>query len=443
VRRARWGVVLIVLVAIAAGIYLLVERIPRSTLTTGPTPPSAEEAEYVQRLADCVACHSVPNGAPFAGGLKMGTPMGALYSTNITPDGPTGIGSYSLADFDIAVRRGVAKDGHRLYPAMPFPSYAKLSDDDVRKLYGFFMHTVSPVQQANRAPEIAFPLNQRWLLAFWDVLFAPEGTYQAKPDHDAAWNRGAYLVQGAGHCGSCHTPRGWAFNETALDESSRNYVAGALLDGWYASDLRADPALGLGRWSEEDIVNFLRIGHNAHATVYGSMLDAFNNSTQFMTSDDLAAVAHYLKSLAPADTSSPGYTYDEHARLALDSGDLSAQGAGLFLNQCSFCHGRDGEGHGDLLPPLAGNAAALEHDPASIINIILNGAGRIVVNGVADSYRMTPFRILLSDSQIADIATFVRASWGNKNSAVSARQVHDLREATDPTSDHVIVLRLR
>ena len=164
-----------------------------------------ERGEYLTRAADCLVCHTAKDGAPFAGGRAFVLPFGVLYSTNITPDGPTGIGSYSLADFDVAVRRGVAKDGHRLYPAMPFPSYAKLSDDDVRKLYGFFMHTVSPAQQPNRAPEIAFPLNQRWLLAFWDVLFAPEGTYQAKPDHDEAWNRGAYLVQV--HCSMVGTHR--------------------------------------------------------------------------------------------------------------------------------------------------------------------------------------------------------------------------------------------
>jgi len=202
--------------------------------------------------------------------------------------------------------------------------------------------------------------------------------------------------------------------------------------------------LGLGRWSEHDIVNLLKVGHNAHATVYGSMLDAFNNSTQFMTDEDLTAIAHYLKSLdAGAGSGEPGYTYNNQAQLALDNGDLRAPGAGLYLNQCSACHGRDGLGHGDLLPPLAGNPAALEHDPSSMINIVLNGAGRIVVGGVPDSYRMTPFRVLLSDQEIADIATFVRSSWGNHGPVVTASEVRELRNATDPTSDHVIVLRLR
>lgn len=442
--RGLWVGGAVVVVALAVGATVVVERKPQSPLTAAAIPGVAADGEYLQRLADCVACHSVPDGAPFAGGLKMGTPLGALYSTNITPDVATGIGSYSLADFDLAVRHGVARDGHRLYPAMPYPSYAKLTDNDLRKLYDFFMHTVRPVSQLNRPPEIAFPLNHRPLMAFWNAAFLHEGSYQDKPEHDQAWNRGAYIVQGPGHCGSCHTPRGLAFNETALDESSAHYVAGALLDGWYASKLRGDPVLGLGRWSEQDIVNLLKSGHNAHATVYGSMLDAFNNSTQFMTDDDLFAIAHYLKSLdADESSGTPGYTYNDHAQLALDKGDLSAPGAGLYLNQCSACHGRDGMGHGDLLPPLAGNPAALEADPSSMINIMLNGAGRIVVHGVPDSYRMTPFRVLLSDEQIADIATFVRSSWGNTGRAVTASEVRELRGATDPTSDHVIVLRLR
>lgn len=438
-----WAGGALAIVAIAAAVTLYVHRIPRSPFAAelGAAPTASPDGEYAARLADCVACHSTAAGEPFAGGLKMGTPLGALYSTNITPDPDTGIGRYSLADFDNAVRRGVAKDGHRLYPAMPYPSYAKLTDDDVRVLYGYFMSTVKPVRRTNQPPEIHFPLDQRWTLALWDGLFLTNDPYRPKLGFGAAWNRGAYLVQGFGHCGACHTERGLAFNEKALDERSDKYLGGALLDAWYASDLRGDGRLGLGEWTEQDITQFLKSGHNRHATVYGSMLDAFNNSTQFMTDIDLAAIATYLKSLGGGDATA--FIYDERARDALDRGDLSARGAAKYLNQCSSCHGLDGKGRGDLLPPLAGNASVLERNPASLINIMLNGAGRIVVNGVPDSYRMTPFRELLSDEEIADIATFIRSSWGNGAGAVRALQVHDLRGATDPSSDHVIVLRLR
>jgi mono/diheme cytochrome c family protein len=256
--------------------------------------------EYVARLSDCVACHSVPDGAPFAGGLEMATPLGAIHATNVTPDPETGIGRYSLADFDRAVRHGVAPGGRRLYPAMPYPSYAKLSDDDVRALYAFFMKGVAPVKQVNIPSDIPWPLNLRWPIALWNGVFTDTGPYVEKQAQDALWNRGAYIVQGAGHCGSCHTPRGVAFNEKGLDESATPFLAGALLDGWYAPSLRNDHNTGLGRWSEPDIVRFLKTGRNRHAVVFGSMTEAFNNSTQFMSDDDLAAIARYLKSL-PGD----------------------------------------------------------------------------------------------------------------------------------------------
>jgi alcohol dehydrogenase (quinone), cytochrome c subunit len=443
-RSRSWligGAVLIVAVAVVA---VYVNHTPRSPFegAANGQPVSSPDNEYVARLADCVACHSVPEGKPFAGGLKMGTPMGALYSTNITPDPDTGIGRYTLADFDNAVRRGVARDGHRLYPAMPYPSYSKLTDDDVRKLYSYFMLNVAPVNQRNLAPEIGFPLNQRWGLALWNGVFANDEPFVANDEQDAVWNRGAYLVQGPGHCGACHTERGFAFNEKAFDEGSDKFLAGALLDAWYASNLRGDSVLGLGQWTEQDVVQYLKVGRNAHGTVYGSMLDAFNNSTQFMSDADLTAIARYLKSL-PATGDDIGYEYDAASQTALDSGDLSARGAKVYMSQCSTCHGRDGKGHGDLLPPLSGNAGVLQRDPTSVLNIILNGAGRLVVNGVPDSYRMTPFRVLLNDQQIADVATFIRGSWGNTAAEVDVAQVRELRSATDPSSDHVIVLRLR
>jgi mono/diheme cytochrome c family protein len=430
------------MVAVAAYVH----HVPRGPFDGAPSASTesafSSDGEYVARLADCVACHSTPGSEPFVGGLKMGTPMGVLYSTNITPDPDTGIGRYTLAEFDNAVRRGVARDGHRLYPAMPYPSYVALTDEDVRKLYGYFMFAVRPAHQRNQSPEIGFPFNQRWGLTLWNGIFASGRPYYEKKDHDVVWNRGAYLVQGLGHCGACHTERGWAFNEKARDERSSKFLGGGLLDGWYASNLRGDPILGLGRWTEAEIVQFFRFGRNAHATVFGSMLDAYNNSMQFMTDADSTAVARYLKSL-PGNADDPNYVFSPATQQALDRGDLRARGASLYLKQCSTCHGQDGKGRGDLLPPLAGNASVLEREPASLLNIILNGAGRIVVNGVPDSYRMTPFRLLLSDEEIADVATFIRSSWGNPAAAVQASQVKELREATDPSSDHVIVLRLR
>src|SRR6202012_605521 len=211
-----------------------------SSATVSQAAAPMSKGEYTARAGDCVACHSVPGGKAFAGGLKMGSPVGNIYSTNITPDKDTGIGNYSYEDFERAVRHGVAKDGHHLYPAMPYPSYAKLTDDDVRTLYDYFMKEVPAVHQANMPNEIPWYLSFRWPLAIWNVIFTSSGSYVAQSNHDAQWNRGAYLVESLEHCGACHPPRGLAFQEKALDGSSDTYLAGANRDGWSAANLRGD-----------------------------------------------------------------------------------------------------------------------------------------------------------------------------------------------------------
>lgn len=403
-------------------------------------PALVSRGEYVARLGDCVACHSLPGQAPFAGGLEMATPLGAIHATNITPDRDTGIGAYSLADFDRALRHGVAPGGRRLYPAMPYPSYAKLSDDDVRALYAFFMQGVQPASQANIPSGIPWPLNLRWPIALWNGLFAADAPYAVKSTQDALWNRGAYLVQGPGHCGSCHTPRGLAFNEKALDESGKAFLAGALLDGWYAPSLRQDPNTGLGRWSETEMVQFLKTGRNRHAVVYGSMTEAFNNSTQFMQDQDLAAIARYLKSL-PGDPQRDGPPWQYQAVSAADA--LDKPGAHTYVTHCASCHGLQGQGQAQWIPPLAGASSMLAKENASAINITLNGSQRIVAAGVPDAYRMPALRQQLSDDEIAQVLSYVRTTWGNDGGAVSAKEVAKLRERTDPASSSPIVLHMR
>lgn len=401
-------------------------------------PALVSRGEYVARLSDCVACHSLAGKAPFAGGLEMATPLGAIHATNITPDKQTGIGTYSLADFDRAVRHGVAPGGRRLYPAMPYPSYVKLSDDDIKALYAFFMQGIKPANQPNIPSDIPWPLNMRWPIALWNGVFAPTATYAAKPNQDALWNRGAYIVQGPGHCGSCHTPRGLAFNEKALDESGAPFLAGALLDGWYAPSLRQDPNTGLGRWTEPQIVQFLKTGRNAHAVVYGSMTEAFNNSTQFMQDEDLAAIARYLKSL-PGDPQRDGAPWQYQAVAAVQD----APGAHTYATRCASCHGLDSKGQPEWMPPLAGATSALAKESASAINITLNGSQRVVAAGVPDAYRMPAFREQLSDAEIADVLSYVRSTWGNNGGTVDAKAVGKLRGHTDPASSSPIILHMR
>ena len=368
----------------------------------------------------------------------MGTPLGSIFATNITPDRKSGIGNYSLADFDRAIRDGVAPGGRRLYPAMPYPSYVKMNDDDIRALYAFFMHGVSAAERPNRESGIKWPMNVRWPLALWNLVFTEGGTYAQKPERDEQWNRGAYLVQAAGHCGSCHTPRGLAMNEKGLDEGSPLYLSGALLDGWYAPSLRQDSNTGLGRWSEDDIFGFLKNGRNQHAVVFGSMTEAYNNSLQFMTDEDLRAISHYLKAL-PGDPARDGPPW-QYMQTPVDR---SRPGAQIFAANCSFCHGPDGRGQNQWIPPLAGAASSLTSENASQINVTLNGALRVVTAGIPDAYRMPPYRAQLSDQEVADVLSYVRSSWGNRGGPVTPAEVKALRDHTDPASSNPIVLQMR
>ncbi|GEB43922.1 c-type cytochrome [Gluconobacter sphaericus] len=436
-------------VVLTAGVTWFVSRTPAShfdsVISPDLSPALVSRGEYISRLSDCVACHSVPDGAAYTGGLKMVTPMGAIFATNITPDQTTGIGTYTLADFDRAIRSGVAKDGRRMYPAMPYPSYAKLSDEDVRALYAYFMKGVPAVHRKNRKSTIPWPLNMRWPLAFWNVVFAPSDVYRSDASKDAQWNRGAYLVEGAGHCGACHTPRSLAFNEKGTDSHSAVFVSGALIDGWFAPSLRNDPNTGLGRWSEDDVFRFLKTGRNEHAVVFGSMTEAFNNSTQFFLDDDLRAVAHYLKSLQ-GDQQGDGapWQYEPTQAASLQpAARQSIPGAQTYMAKCSFCHGTDGRGQGEWVPPLAGAASSLLPDSSSSINVTLNGSGRVVAAGVPDSYRMPSYRTQLSDGEIADVLTFVRSSWGNRQSPVTKGDVKKLRERTVPARSSPVVLKIR
>ncbi|MFP3556051.1 cytochrome c [Paraburkholderia sp. SIMBA_049] len=414
--------------ALAAGVTA---SIALPTLSHAADDALVTRGEYLAKAGDCIACHSTPHGKPFTGGLKMMTPMGAIYSTNITPDPETGIGQYSEDDFKRAMREGVAKDGHNLYPAMPYPSYAKVNDDDMHALYTYFMHGVAPIKQANREPDIKWPLNMRWPLKFWNMVFLEKGVYQDKTGKDVAWNRGAYLIQGLGHCGSCHTPRGIAFQEKALDESGALYLSGSPIDNWFASNLTGEHNVGLGRWSEADVAQFLKTGANQHASAFGSMTDVINNSTQALTDVDVAAMSRYLKSLPAAGGSGgPAYAYDAKATKVSLTRPANDAGARVYTAFCMHCHGVDGRGFAPMLAPLAGNPNVLEKNASSLINVTLNGTGDLVIGGVPAAYPMPKYGPVLNDQQIADVLTFIRAGWNNGAPAVGAGDVAKVRKAT-------------
>ena len=415
--------------------------------TSQAQPDNMSAGEYVARLGNCVACHTTADGAPFAGGVAMEAPnLGIIYGTNITPDIETGIGGYSFEDFDRAVRLGITPDGRHLYPAMPYPSYALTTEADMRALYDYFMNEVEPVRQANPVNVIPEWKSARWPMAIWNMLFVDDKAYRQDPNQSESWNRGAYLVQGLGHCGACHTPRGILFQEKALDSSNAAYLAGAPLDHWSASSLRGDTLWGLGRWSEEDIVALLKTGRNDWGPTFGTMVEVVNNSTQYMTDTDLAAVATFLKSLSPVAgaAGNSSWVHDSRDTAALLSGDFSSHpGAQVYFENCMNCHGYDGLGHPPYLPPLAGNTSVLDPDPSSIINLTLNSSLRLVIGEQPTLYDMPFYRHSLEDEEIAAALSFVRSAWGNNASAVDADAVAAIRAATDPVNADVLILRMK
>ncbi len=390
-----------------------------------------QQGAYVAILGDCAACHSAPGGQPFAGGLPISSPIGTIYSSNITPDKNTGIGNYSYGDFERAVRRGILPGGTTLYPAMPYPSYARLSDADTKALYAYFTQAVAPVSAPNKSTDIRWPLSMRWPLTYWRWLFAPAVRPAVMANSgDAVLARGAYLVEGLGHCGSCHTPRDTTLQEVALSGDNPAYLSGADIDLYTAANLRGDPLTGLGAWSEDDIVQFLKTGHNAHEAVFGGMSDVVTFSTQHMTDADLKAIAHYLKSL-PGTRNEPEFTYDEAQAKQLAALNVSAPGALDYMNNCAACHLSSGKGYDNTFPALAGNPVILSADPVSLIHIILAGSTRPATAGAPANFAMPGFAERLTDQEVAGIVSFIRSAWGNKAGTVSAGEVAKIRAKID------------
>jgi mono/diheme cytochrome c family protein len=391
-----------------------------------------EHGRYVAIASDCSACHTAPKGSAYAGGLKIASPLGAIYSTNITPDRETGIGSYSLNDFDRAVRHGIAPGNITLYPAMPYPSYARLTDADIVALYVYFMRGVTAVHTQNHGNGIPWPLSLRWPVALWRKAFAPNPdavALNAARYPDPIIARGAYLVQGPGHCGSCHTPRALTLQEKALDESGNAYLAGGqMIDGWVAVGLRGNLADGLGTWTAEDIVATLRSARDpTHAVMGSAMNDVVVHSTQYLNDADLRAVATYLKTL-PSDTrAGSSFKTDPTTARALAAGEEVDRGAQLYDDNCAACHHTDGRGAPRALPAIAGNSSVLAADPTSIIHVILQGSQLSATSSAPSRLGMPGFGWRLSDEEVAQLGSFIRQSWGNHAATITAAEVRKLR----------------
>jgi mono/diheme cytochrome c family protein len=281
-------------------------------------------------------------------------------------------------------------------------------------------------------------------MAVWNTLFIDDAAYKPNPDKTEQWNRGAYLTQGLGHCGACHTPRGLFLQEKAMDESDSSFLSGASLDHWFASSLNGDINSGLGRWTKQDIVEFLKTGHNRFGNAFGTMVEVVNTSTHHMTEQDLNAMAEYLKSLpAVNEVGEPAYSYNEATANALRALEYDEPGALIYSQNCLSCHQADGKGQSPYHPPLAGNPVLMDADPSSLINITLNGSLRVIANDIPDRYNMPYFRELLTDSEIAQVVSFMRTGWGNSGDVVTEEDVRAIRDATDPTRHDIRILRMK
>jgi mono/diheme cytochrome c family protein len=393
------------------------------------TPELIERGAYLAKLGDCAACHSVPGSAAFAGGLRMNIPIGAIYSTNITPDKRYGIGHYTLADFDRALRFGVA-DGHTLYPAMPFASYANTKPEDIEALYAFFQRGVAAAPVANEAADIRFPLSMRWPLTFWRWFFAPNpAPFVTAQTADPIVARGEYFVEGLGHCGECHTPRAITLQVKAQNTRQGNlFLSGAVVENWYAPSLRNGGADTIGTWSAREIESFLTTGANDHGISFGSMSDVIVHSSQYMTREDASAIAAFLKTLAPTGgVPAKQFAYDESTDQALRSGDAEKRGAMLYLDNCAACHKPNGRGYDRVFPALAGNPVAEAANPISLASIVLGGSATPITNLTPAQFTMPAFDWRLTDQDVTDVVNFVRTSWGNTASAIDVDSVSRLR----------------
>lgn len=429
--------------AYGAAIQNLTPSVAPGGAPDNPDAAQIARGAYLAKAADCAGCHTAAPrvtqpgaapklAAPFAGGLGMASPFGTIYSSNITPDPDAGIGRYSYDDFARALRDGVAPGGKRLYPAMPYPSFSKVSDDDMHALYAYFMHGVQPVAVPAPITQLPFPFSQRWALMFWDWAFAPSGPFKPDTSRDAQWNRGAYLVQSLGHCGACHTPRGPAYEERGYTEEATHYLTGGTNDHWFAPNLTGDRGSGLGRISAPDLAAFLKQGHGGGLVAFGSMVQVVEDSTQDMNDADLAAVASYLKSLPPRAASGAFNARSRAAQQsaqALKTGNVERPGAGLYATYCARCHQADGSGVPHKYPRLAGNPAVLSASAASLARLLVEGGGSPRTESGPEPRKMPSFSGKLTDSEMAHVLTFVRNAWGNAAAPVTTRDIAGVRSA--------------
>ena len=388
---------------------------PAASTEAAPAPADTaliERGAYLARAGNCMACHTERGGAPFAGGRGIDTPFGMVYAGNLTPDAATGIGQWSAEDFWQALRLGRSRDGRLLYPAFPYANYSRLQREDADAIYAY-LRSLAPVARANTPHALRWPFNTQWALAAWRTLYFRPDTFEPQANQSPAYNRGAYLVQGLGHCSACHAAR------NALGASNPLDLAGGLIpmQNWYAPSLTDAKQAGMMDWPLGDIVSLLQTGVSPRGSVQGPMAEVVLNSTQHLSEADLLAMATYLKAL-PASPRPP-----PPARMA----QPNAAGAAHYDKHCAQCHGAQGQGIGSAYPALAGNRAVSMDSSVNLVQMVLHGGYPPATAGNPRPYGMPPYWVDLSEQDIADLLNHLRSSWGHQAGAVSAVDVQAAR----------------
>ena len=380
------------------------------------TPELVARGEYLARAGNCMACHTVQGGAPYAGGRGIDTPFGVIHTTNLTPDKATGIGNWSAAEFWRALHNGRSKDGRLLYPAFPYPNYTQVTREDSDAIYAY-LQSLPAVAQANRPHALRFPYNTQAALGVWRALFFTPGTFAPGPVQSAEWNRGAYLVNGLGHCAACHTPR----NALGAGSQAQAFSGGLIpVQNWYAPALNVAAEAGVAHWPVEAVVALLKTGVAPQGSVTGPMAEVVFRSTQYLSDADAQAIAVYLRALpqraiAPAEVVKP-------------SAATLERGAKVYEQHCAQCHGDNGEGKPGAFPALAGNRAVVLQDPTNLVRVVLQGGYLPATAGNPRPHGMPPFMQVLGDDDVAAVSTFVRNAWGNQAPAVGTIGVYRARE---------------
>ncbi|MCB8878125.1 c-type cytochrome [Acidisoma silvae] len=376
-----------------------------------------QQGQYLTRAADCEACHTAPGGTPFAGGRQFQLPFGDLYSPNITPDKDTGIGQYTDAQFLRVLHRGIGREGQHLYPAMPYPSYTKMSDDDARAIKAY-LFSLPPVHAPTKPNNFGFPFNQRWLMVFWNLINNPDARFEPDSSKSAEWNRGAYLVEALGHCAECHTPRNF------MQAKSSREFAGAIQAGWLAYNLTSDPVHGIGAWSDASLKEFLSTGQApGHGPASGPMAEAVEDSLQYLKPEDISAIVTYLRTV-PARDDGP-----EVVPATITPLTTAALGEHIFIRACAGCHLPNGTGRQSPWAALGGSHSTGDVTGNNVVQVLTNGSQIETDKGLMF---MHPFTGAYTDEELSAVANYLIGQFSARQGQVMPQQISKARQSPEP-----------